>query len=85
MMQNSTIPINVTDANGWTPLHMACIISANRKCHELIDKLLRHPEVDVNARDNSNATPLQIVVTMSSPIIAVEKLLNHPFIDINQK
>lgn len=64
---------------------MACIISGMHNSHEIVEKLLQHPEVDVNAKDNSNETPLHTAVRLSLRINAVEKLLNHPFIDINRK
>jgi ankyrin repeat protein len=49
--------INIRDVSRMTPLHYACY------CFniEATEKLLQHPDVDVNATDKSNETPLHKV------------------------
>ncbi|XP_033212321.1 transient receptor potential channel pyrexia-like [Belonocnema kinseyi] len=62
---------NVT---GETPLHVACS-AQSVKCCEL---LLQKPEVDVNALDEMNRTPLHnAVMAPGSNITIVELLLKH--------
>ncbi|XP_033212324.1 transient receptor potential channel pyrexia-like [Belonocnema kinseyi] len=61
-------------STGQTPLHVACSVQS-LKCCEL---LLQKPEVDVNALDEINRTPLHYaIIATSSNIKIVELLLKH--------
>ena len=69
-----------TDYN--TPLIVAC---DNGKT-KVVEKLLEHPDIDVNARNVHGTTALMAVCRSKSDNTAIaEKLLNRPEIDVNIK
>ena len=50
--------VNEKDANGATPLHLACQRSIVRDNDVLLQEMLGCEKIDVNARDNNGCTPL---------------------------
>lgn len=86
-MQRSDLLINIRGKYGCTPLHYVCFF----QCDTIVEILLQHPDVDVNAIDDSNETPLHKTLTSSyisdSSIYVriIQKLLEHSFILIDQK
>lgn len=60
---------------------MACIIDAiHEGDHACIRSLLQSPHVDVNARDNFDATGLIVAATLGD-VQAVRMLIGHPEVD----
>ncbi len=70
--------VNATDANGRTPLHMACAAG----CAESVQVLLKEG-ANFNAVDNDGNTPLMDAVRGKPKV--VEMLLACPYIDIARK
>lgn len=75
-----------------TALHYACKYHSNGS----VNILLNHPDVDLNATDHFNDTPLHMAVRFGSSnsalhdapemqLSVIKNLLFHPFIIINQK
>lgn len=59
MVQQSDIAsINMRDREGNKPLHCAC----TRGHSEVVQKLLQHPNIDVNARNGFGETPLHVIL-----------------------
>ncbi|XP_014237919.1 ankyrin-1-like [Trichogramma pretiosum] len=73
---------NVANAEGSTPLHLICdkpsVYDSNEGLAELFFKINdeRHQQVQVNAKDNSGQTPLQLAVENVLPN-AVHALVDH--------
>eukprot|EP01032_Pedospumella_encystans_P012000 gene12000-13914_t len=55
------------------------MLATNNKHVAVIEALLTHPEIDVNAQDNDGATALMF----AKDVAVVEALLRHPEIDVN--
>jgi len=49
------VDVNISDSNGITALHVVCFRTAR---HKSIQKILEHPDIDVNAEDKRDFTPL---------------------------
>ncbi|USE37206.1 ankyrin repeat domain-containing protein [Endozoicomonas sp. SCSIO W0465] len=60
------------------PLHLAAI----KNNSELINKLCKYPEIDINVRNHAGQTPLMLA-TANNNLEAMKVLLNHPGTDIN--
>ena len=52
------IDVNHADVDGMTALHVA----ARTCCKRAVDMLLRHPEIDVNARNHDGKTPFLLLL-----------------------
>jgi ankyrin repeat protein len=72
-----TVDTNIAD--NTTPLHLAIDAGAI----EVIQLLLAHPRIDVNAVNHEVRTPLHMAIHKRSRQI-VEALLSHPRINVNQ-
>lgn len=68
------------DHYGETPLTYSCLFNK-----PLVETLLSHPEINVNARNGKNQTPLIVAVCGSSPSIATIKLLLNKNPDLSAK
>jgi ankyrin repeat protein len=74
--------LNVRDPDsGATPLLAAVL--AERNAEEMVELLLRCPEIDVNIPNYDLVTPLLAAVELGYTNI-VRRLLQHPRIDRNQ-
>lgn len=87
LLKSSDLTINKRDKNGMTPLHYACRISWAVK---IIEMILHHPDVDVNANDNLSDTSLHKALKFFGhrpdlSVKIVQKLLNHSFVLTNEK
>lgn len=68
------------DANGMTPLHVAC----NYEALSVIDMLLEDPTLDINKQDDEGCTALHHA-TASGYLGVVRKLVEHPNINLSIK
>uniref|UniRef100_A0ABD2X4V1 Uncharacterized protein n=1 Tax=Trichogramma kaykai TaxID=54128 RepID=A0ABD2X4V1_9HYME len=73
--------LNATDADGLTPLHYVCQRASRHDLVEILSSLFgaskkRTNWLDINCRDRSGRTPLQLAVTSLCPG-AVDALLNR--------
>jgi ankyrin repeat protein len=66
------VDLNATNAQGWTPLHVA----AAGGNVEVVGLLLAHG-VDVNAASNIGATPLDNAITYSRSQVVIDLLQEH--------
>lgn len=78
--------INVKDISGQTALHIAC----NDLLYQMVSILLNHIDININALDDINETPLHKTLSYSygDPEVRInvlKRLLNHECIDINIK
>ena len=71
------IQVNAATSQGSSSLYLAC---AEQKA-EVVEELLRHPDVDVNLMVNARF-PLDAAVHMGNSVI-VALLLQHPAINVN--
>jgi len=60
----------------------ALIIASETGQTKVVDMLLKHPNIDVNIRDNLGVTAL-ICASENGHLKVVDMLLNHPNIDVN--
>lgn len=83
VIRNSNIILNIKDRGGMTALHRACM---NCK-YPAITKLLEHPDIHVNARDNVDETPLHKVVRLpvDHSVHVIQQLFDHSQISINTR
>lgn len=98
LLQHPEIDVNARNNAGTAPLHTACYLAGlvafrqlsfqnveNSNIYiEVVEQLLQHPDIDVNARDGYGITPLHRA-SESVCVLLVKKLLDYPFILINEK
>ena len=75
--------INATDCSKWTSLMYVCYYGMEKAC----EILLKHPKIDINAKDNSEATALSLACFNNAGKFStkiVTDLLKMPLININQ-
>ena len=71
------IPINITDADGMTPLHYACQQFNTRAAELLITQ-----GADVDIRNNNGITPLHYLCTKEGNVEIYEKLISRDRVNI---
>jgi ankyrin repeat protein len=73
--------INLTDANGWTPLHHLCLLSYHKPCVDLLQLLLEfRPQPFLFIQDREGLTPLHLAAFTAINeygLKAIELLLMH--------
>ena len=72
------VDVNSSDADGWTPLHIA----THAQNQDLTKILLNHSDVNVNAQNKWRSTPLMLAAN-SGNLDIVECLLRHPMIRVD--
>ncbi len=72
--------VKVSDQNGWTALHLA---SLNGRA-AVVDVLVEHPDVDVNAKNRWSSTPLMLAASRGYAE-CVRALMRHPDTDIDAR
>jgi hypothetical protein len=80
------IQVNIRNLHGGTPLHRACYFG----CHEYVKELLLKKNVDINAKDSLNETPMHKVSHLDFGDHApydykdiVSDLIKNPFLKMN--
>lgn len=73
-----SLSINLKDALGYTPLHLA--VKGGRS--DIVQLLLKVKDIDVNSTDNSGDTPLHLAVACDQRYM-LELLLKTPRINVN--
>eukprot|EP00761_Pharyngomonas_kirbyi_P006719 gb/GECH01006727.1/.p1 GENE.gb/GECH01006727.1/~~gb/GECH01006727.1/.p1 ORF type:complete len:245 (+),score=49.58 gb/GECH01006727.1/:1-735(+) len=79
LLKDPTINVNETvEYSKWTPLHISCIQGNT----EIFDLLIKHPNIDVNAKNLIRVTPLHLVCKTRNNYFA-DKLLEFPELNLN--
>jgi ankyrin repeat protein len=78
LIDHERINVNATLSSKKTPLHLA----ASRNYTEIVSILLRHPMIDVNARDWYDRTPIFTTLEWVA-VSALKALLHSEHVDVN--
>ncbi|KAH9873164.1 hypothetical protein J1614_005562 [Plenodomus biglobosus] len=73
--------LNQVNGHRQVPLHLAVMYGQAK----MVEELLKHTDVNINARDNNGQTPLHLaMLSYGKPwAICIQLLLQHPCIELN--
>lgn len=88
ILNHPAYDVNNIDVNGYTSLLYQCSTVNSHRQHssEIVEMLLKKPNINVNATNKNGETALTMLITESnSPYTEkkLEHLLKHPKIDVN--
>ena len=89
LLQGAWKDVNLKTKYGFTPLiHICAASDVNASVFAVLNMILSHDEVDVNAHDDDGTTALEMATGRSrhgGNIEMTRMLLSHPNIDVNAK
>ena len=77
LLLDNGAPVDASTVDGWQPLHCAC----RWNNATVVEILLRHPNVDINAQTNGGQTPLHLAASNPEAKETLKVLLRDEHLD----